>query len=123
MTQPQREIVGSFTETFEYTANGKELSHPIWAPKKPDPRWIITPNHDFTGANAKHPEYPGVEFTWDPRTDVVSAYIEWQAGPTYVTSVNHICALPELFCDFMYSMMKLAERPIHKFPNEAINPF
>lgn len=29
----------------------------------------------------------------------------------------------ELFLDFMYSMMKLAKRPIHKFPNEAINPF
>lgn len=48
------------------------------------------------------------------------AYIEWQAGPVYVTSENHICALPELFLDFMYSMMKLAERPINKFPNNAI---
>lgn len=26
----------------------------------------------------------------------------------------------ELFLDFMYSMMKLAERPIHQFPNNAI---
>lgn len=119
----ERKIVGSFTETFEYTVNGKELSHPIWAPKKPDPRWVITPNKDFTAANAKHPEYPSVVFDWDSRTDVMSAYIEWQGGPTCITSVSHICALPELFLDFMYSMMKLAERPIHKFPNEAINPF
>lgn len=119
----KRDIVGSFTETFEYTATGKELSHPIWVPRKPDSRWTITPNKDFTAANAKHPEYPSVIFDWDPRTDVISAYIEWQGGPTYVTSVTHICALPELFMDFMYSMMKLAERPIHQFPNEAINPF
>lgn len=67
MTQPRRDIIGKFTENFEYTA-----------------------------------------------------YIEWQAGPVYVTSENHICALPELFLDFMYSMMKLAERPIHQFPNNAI---
>ena len=85
MTQPQRKIVGKFTENFEYTVNGEPLSHPVWAPRKPNERWIITPNADFTAANA-----------------------------------NHICALPELFLNFMYSMMKLAERPIHQFPNNAI---
>lgn len=120
MTQPQRKIVGKFTESFEYTVDGKPLSHPVWAPRKPNERWTITPNQDFTTANAKHPEYPTVVFSWDQHTDVMTAYIEWQAGPVYVTSENHICALPELFMDFMYSMMKLAERPIHQFPNNAI---
>lgn len=42
------------------------------------------------------------------------------SGSYDTASENHICALPELFLDFMYSMMKLAERPIHKFPNNAI---
>lgn len=121
MTQPQRKIVGKFTETFEYTTNGESLSHPVWAPRKPDSRWTITPNKDFTAANAKHPEYPTVVFYWDQKMNVLSAYIEWHGGPTYVTSVTHICALPELFMDFMYAMMNLAERPIHKFPNNAIN--
>lgn len=120
MTQPQREIVGKFTENFEYTVNGEPLSHPVWAPRKPNERWTITPNEDFTAATAKHPEYPTVVFAWDQHTDVMKACIEWQAGPVYVTSENHICALPELFMDFMYSMMKLAERPIHQFPNNAI---
>lgn len=120
MTQPQRKIIGKFTENFEYTANGEPLSHPVWAPKKPNERWAITPNKELTAATAKHPEYPTVVFSWDQHTDVIKAYIEWQAGPVYVTSENHICALPELFMDFMYSMMKLAERPIHQFPNNAI---
>lgn len=120
MTLPRREIIGKFTENFEYTVNGEPLSHPVWAPKKPNPQWTIIPNKDLTAANAKHPEFPGVVFKWDSHTDVMTAYIEWQAGPIYVTSENHICALPELFLDFMYSMMKLAERPINKFPNNAI---
>lgn len=120
MTQPQRKIVGKFTENFEYTVNGEPLSHPVWAPSKPNERWTIIPNADFTAATAKHPEYPTVVFSWDQHTDVMKAYIEWQAGPVYVASENHICALPELFLDFMYSMMKLAERPIHQFPNNAI---
>lgn len=120
MTQPQRKIVGKFTESFEYTVNGEPLSHPVWVPRKPNEWWTITPNEDFTAANAKHPEYPGIVFKWDQRTDVMTAYIEWQAGPVYVTSEDHICALPELFLDFMYSMMKLAERPIHQFSNNAI---
>lgn len=120
MTQPRREIIGKFTGDFEYTVDGKPLSHPVWAPKKPDPQWTIMPNKDLTAANAKHPEFPGVVFKWDQHTDVMTAYIEWQAGPVYVVSENHICALPELFLDFMYSMMKLAERPINKFPNNAI---
>lgn len=120
MTQPIREIIGKFTENFEYTANGEPLSHPVWAPRKPNDRWTITPNKELTAATAKHPEYPGIVFKWDQHTDVMTAYIEWQAGPVYVTSENHICALPELFLDFMYSMMKLAERPIHQFPNNAI---
>lgn len=34
MTQPQRKIVGKFTENFEYTVDGKPLSHPVWAPRK-----------------------------------------------------------------------------------------
>ena len=123
MTQPQKEIVGKFTETFEYTTKGEPLSCPIWAPRKPDSRWTIIPNKDFTAANAKHPEYPSVIFDWDQKTDVISAYIEWQGGPTYVTSVTHICALPELFWDFMYSMLKLAESPMQMFPNTAIHPF
>lgn len=113
MTQPQRKIVGQFTENFEYTTNGEPLSHPVWATRRPNGQWTITPNADLTAANAKHPEYPTVVFTWDQ-------HIEWQAGPVYVTSENPICALPELFLDFMYSMMKLAERPIHQFPNKAI---
>lgn len=29
MTQPQRKIVGKFTENFEYTVNGEPLSHPV----------------------------------------------------------------------------------------------
>lgn len=120
MTLPRREIIGKFTENFEYTANGKPLSNPIWAPRKPDPRWTVMPNKECTAATAKHPEYPTVVFKWDQHIDVMTAYIEWQAGPVYVTSENHICALPELFLDFMYSMMKLAERPIHQFPNNAI---
>lgn len=120
MTLPRREIIGKFTEAFEYTVDGKPLSHPVWAPRKPNPQWIIIPNKSLTAANAKHPEYPSIIFEWDQHTDVMMAYIEWQAGPVYVTSENHICALPELFLDFMYSMMKLAERPINKFPNNAI---
>ena len=120
MTQPRRGIIGKFTENFEYTTNGEPLSHPVWAPRKPNERWTITPNADFTAANAKHSEYPTVVFTWDQHTNVMKAYIEWHGGPTYVTSVAHICALPELFMDFMYSMMKLAEKPIHRFPNNAI---
>ena len=120
MTQPQREIVGKFTENFEYTTNGEPLSHPVWAPRKPNGWWTITPNKELTAATAKHPEYPTVVFSWDQHTNIMKAYIEWQAGPVYVTSENHICVLPELFQDFMYSMMKLAERPIHKFPNNAI---
>lgn len=117
----QREIVGKFTENFEYTVDGKPLSHPVWTPRKPNERWTITPNNgDLTAAIAKHPEFPNVVFSWDQHTDVMQAYIEWQAGPVYVTSENHICALPELFLDFMYSMMKLAEQPIHQFPNNAI---
>ena len=120
MTLPRQEIIGKFTENFEYTVAGKPLSHPVWAPRKPDPQWTIIPNKDLTAANAKHPEFPGVIFKWDQHTDVMTAYIEWQAGPVYVTSEDHICALPELFLDFMYSMMKLAERPINKFPNNAI---
>lgn len=70
MTQPQRKIIGKFTENFEYTVNGEPLSHPVWAPRKPNERWTITPN-----------------------------------------------------ADFMYSMMKLAERPIHQFPNNAIKSY
>lgn len=41
MTQPKREIVGKFTENFEYTVNGEPLSHPVWAPRKPNERWTI----------------------------------------------------------------------------------
>ena len=120
MTIPKREIIGKFTENFEYTVDGKPLSNPVWAPRKPNPQWTVMPNKECTAATAKHPEYPTVVFKWDQHTDVMTAYIEWQAGPVYVTSENHICALPELFLDFMYSMMKLAERPINKFPNNAI---
>lgn len=47
MTQPQRKIVGKFTENFEYTVNGEPLSHPVWAPRKPNERWTITPNADL----------------------------------------------------------------------------
>lgn len=43
MTQPQRKIVGSFTKNFEYTVNGEPLSHPVWAPRKPNER----PIHQF----------------------------------------------------------------------------
>lgn len=117
------EIVGAFTSGLEYTIDGKPLSHPIWAPKKPDPRWVITPNKDFTAANAKHPDHPSVIFSWNQRFDVLSAYIEWQGGPTYVTSVDYICAVPELFCAFMYTMMATAETPIHMFPNDQIKMF
>lgn len=31
MTLPRREIIGKFTENFEYTVNGEPLSHPVWA--------------------------------------------------------------------------------------------
>lgn len=58
-----------------------------------------------------------------PQREIVGKFtenFEWQSGPVYVTSENHICGLPEMFLDFMYSMMKLAERPIHQFPNKAI---
>lgn len=34
MTHPRREIIGKFTENFEYTVNGEPLSHPVWIPKK-----------------------------------------------------------------------------------------
>lgn len=114
------DTVGRFNDRLEYTIQGKPLTHPIWAPKKPDPRWTITPNKDFTAAKAKHPDHPSVIFDWDPRTNVLSAYIEWQGGPVYVTSVEHICAVPQLFCDFMYTMMAAAEMPIHIFPNDKI---
>lgn len=120
MTQPRREIIGKFTKNFEYTVDGKPLKHPVWAARKPNPQWTIILNEDFTAAIAKHPEYPDISFKWDHHTDVMTANIEWQTGPVYVISSDHICALPELFRDFMYSMMKLAERPINKFPNNAI---
>ncbi len=45
MTLPRREIIGKFTENFEYTVNGEPLSHPVWAPKKPNPQWTIIPNN------------------------------------------------------------------------------
>lgn len=50
MTLPRREIIGKFTENFEYTVNGEPLSHPVWAPKKPNPQWTILPNKDLTAA-------------------------------------------------------------------------
>lgn len=112
--------IGRFTEGLEYTVHGKPLKHPIWMPNKPDPRWTIITNKDFTAATAKHPDHPSVIFGWDPRTDVLSAYIEWQGGPVYVNSVEHICAVPQLFNEFMYTMMTAAEMPIHMFPNDKI---
>ena len=51
----ERKIVGSFTEGFEYTVNGKELSHPIWAPKKPDPRFHVL---DDEACREAHPQVP-----------------------------------------------------------------
>lgn len=31
-----------------------------------------------------------------------------------------ICAVPQLFNEFMYTMMTTAEMPIHMFPNDKI---
>lgn len=45
MTQPQRKIIGKFTENFKYTVNWEPLSHPVWMPRKPDGRWA---RHLFT---------------------------------------------------------------------------
>lgn len=114
------EIAGRFNEDLVYTVHGKPLTHPIWAPAKPDPRWTITTKNAFTEAEATHPNYPSVIFRWDSKYDYISAKIQWQDGPVYVESSPHICPLPQLFNEFMYSMMKAAEEPIHKFPNDKI---
>ena len=114
------ERLGGFTEDLEYTVHGKPLSHPVWVPKKPDPKWVITAYDNYENAMASHPDYPDVIFRWNPRNDTIEGKIRWHGGPIYVETVWHICSVPKLFCEFMTAMMEVATTPIHKFPNDKI---
>lgn len=55
MTQPQRKIVGKFTENFEYTVNGEPLSHPVWAPEETE--WAVD-HHSKCGLHCCKCEAP-----------------------------------------------------------------